>query len=227
MTQQEIDHINNNNHCYTFVIAQPFCNLDLLLSLYSITGESGIIGQQPISFYKSLINIHNGVDKDSVYGNPKKLLSDGISLNKYNSDNIEMFSRSRNYHIKQMLLPSRGPCKMIAMKNIGFDNTILVDFVNMIREIFDDSASTPFQIVFLKTSLEKAYEHYKEKGIHADFLMNNFQGQQEQMSEAYELGDVTIFGDDLINNPFETLLKCKPYLYPNKEKVMEISGMFK
>lgn len=224
MTQEEIKYINSGYRQFTFIISQPLCGANELLTLASIAGGCGIRGVKPVSFYKSIIELNNMDCSESVYGSPKKLFDDGISLLHYNHSKPEFQNNLRNHYLRNLLMPLEGHGKVSAETLLGFNNNLLIPFVETLRNIFQGLNTLDLKIIFLTDNFDSLIDRMHRfsdplSKIDFEILRNLINRQKDQMKEASELGDTWMTIDDIHSIPHDCLMKLKPTIFPKREVI--------
>ena len=232
MTTEEINYINAGHRQFTFVISQPLCGAEALMTMASIVGGCGIRGIRMMDFYSSMIQFNNSHQDHSVYGNVKNLHEDGISLLNYGCCKPEFEETKTSYYMRQLIMPSEGFSTMCIETHLGFGNNLLIPFIETLRNIFYGNRIPELKIIFLTDDLDRLIDRSHRFGhpsskMDPSVVRDLYQNQKLQMQEASDLGDTWMKLDDLHNDPHACLMKCKPTIFPNRDSIKEMIQQFK
>lgn len=222
-------------HRFTLVLCNPRSGSTLLLRLMNMACMSLMIGDHHPSYYESILTIANEMSKDGIYGHPINLEKQKFFPDTYRGSSI----RRDRYLLERMIPQLLGREHYSSYHKttiLGFGNQLVVPFVQMMRDLYEDS-EYDFRVCFLTrnhdeiirsfaTSESPAQDTAKESPERIKALLEE---QGRQFKETYELGDQLIDYQDLISDPMKTLLKFNPIYSPNagaverimKEKIRE------
>lgn len=214
--------------CFAF----PRSGSTLLMRLLKEACNVSVMGDFDLTFYKSIMDIRNFYRDDGIYGSCLEV--DNTFPDKYRGKEINQCLRMVDYHLRNIFLPSAGSC-FSKTTILGFGNNLLSDYVDMIRDMYSyDFNPAPLKIVWLTRdkndcaeSLWKKYSTLISASCEDEFKkinINLLEEQHKQFKECFELGDVAISYDDLINNTEETLVKLTPSYYPRKDIITKVIG---
>jgi hypothetical protein len=208
---------------YTFLFAQPRSGSTLLMRLMKLACLTNVTGDRPIEFYRSVFQLFysSGVGKKEDFN---VMENNNIFMDTYIGNTKKMCS----YHINQAL---NGGIHYGFQKTtiIGFNNQLTEQFVCMLREMYEDS-STPLTIGFLTRDHDDIVKSFQTRdGPGKETAMSNpdvvkglLENQYQQFRSSYEIGDVLIKYEDLIQDPIKWLLKLQCQHHPSPSKVEEV-----
>lgn len=231
MSPKEAAYINKRKSVtHTFVVSQPRCGSTLLMRLYALSGYGGVMGDRSLGFYEAIQNLWRVTDHDAIYGSMTDIEKARIFADTYAGFDYIQEMNLRAYFLKNMLFCSDKPSKLSKSTILGFGNTFLTEFVQTLRELFDQSPPSKLQIVFLTRDHDEIIESMATKIGPGQQLAKDepevykklLDDQLEQMNDAYELGDTWIDYKALVSEPLEILLKMNPPSYPNEKILREV-----
>lgn len=171
----------------TFLFAQPDCGSRTIMRIMSRASFTTCVGSLSEECYASIMGLHRSFNKGS-YGD-----LDLQGYSDYLGKNEEHDKMMMRYHLRNFLFKTHSYSGFHTTHIIGSpkNNINIVDFVDMLRDIFEDSILT---IGFMTNKVDEQYQAFRE---------------------VYELGDVVFTTEQFLSDPEKYVLLLKPNGYPH------------
>ena len=235
VTREERDWENKGAYGHTVLISQPRCGSTLIMRLMALAGGTPVVGDRDVEFYDLITKLWNHKDPHAKYGAIREMEEKNIFPDTLLCWKEECYLNGHAYKLKQLLFNPEalsGRTKFIKTTMMGFQNDLLIPFVQMLREVHDQGTPTPLRIVFLTRNHDDIIKSIADAGVmgsttakHSPEIVKKvLENQLSQFKEAYKLGDIWLKYEDFILDPQKYLLKLKPADYPMPyriERVME------
>jgi hypothetical protein len=211
----------------TFVIGMPRSGTTLWMRLMEMACMSRCVGDKHESYFKGLLDMYHIAKKGGQYFDS---LADAENKGLFPDEYRGFDSKQRelwNFHYAaaNLLFANTFRSGYAKSTQIGFTNFFLVEFVEMLRDLFEKDDLT---IVFMTRNRDAAARSLIEKNpgtlTEAD-LMNTIEAydqQHAQMKQATRLGDVWIDFDKFVADPIPFLRRSNPLYLPNEAAVKRI-----
>lgn len=211
----------------TVILGLPRSGTTLLARLLECACMSKCVGDKQDSYYSGLLDIYHNIRDNkgqyTSYAEAERLNIFADESRAYDSREREMLNFS--YVASQLLFANTFRSGYMKSTQIGFGNDLLVPFVEMVRDVFQDHDLT---IVFMKRDIQDAasslVNHHSNEltGEAMPTVVALYERQLEQMKEASELGDVHIKYEDFVKDPIPFLRRSNPLYAPNEAAVKRI-----
>jgi hypothetical protein len=194
----------------TFLIGMPRSGTTLWARLMENACMSRTVGDKHIEYYTGILQLFNNISRNKgQYIEYQEAERTGIFADEargYDSREREM--RNFSYVLSQLLFANTFRSGFAKSTMLGFENSHLVEFVSMLREVFSEHDLT---ICFMTREVVDAasslVNHHRSvlKPEHFELACESYVHQLNQMKEATELGDVWIKYEDFVKDPIPFL----------------------